>query len=257
MVGRLHRPDLLREDVPSSGSRWVNHSRRILSGLLTGVIAAAIASPASAQNGVYQPLSQATPPGVAARWAGIQGKARGRSFQPVRIHLPSRGNVTLYAGSPQRAVLLPAPAQAGVMVGGVYRLKLSRMPEFPGIELYPSIEIIDRLHPPAGMAERFPVPVEFTEEEIDLVLSGRMVTKVIYLEQPQLAGEEELTHPMRVRTISPRRNLLTAADRLGRPLVIIRLGGRLPDIHGRDTGFYGNGGPITLPKTKTLKRENR
>jgi len=257
MLGRLHRPDLPRKDVPSSRSRNVNHSRRILSGLLTAVVALASVTPASAQNGVYQPLSQATPPGVTARWAGIQGKARGRSFQPVRIQLPSRGNVTLYAGSPQRAVSLPAPAHAGVMVGGIYRLKLSRMPEFPGIELYPSIEIIDRLHPPTGMAWRFPVPIEFIEEELELAISGRMITKVIYLEQPQLAGEEELTRPMRVRMISPRQNLLTAADRLGRPLVIIRLGGRLPDIDGRDAGFYGNGGPIILPKSQTRKREKR
>jgi len=224
---------------------------------LTVIASAAIASPASAQNSVYQPLSQTTPPGITARWAGIQGKARGRSFQPVRIDLPSRGNVTLYAGSPQRAVSLPAPAQAAVMVGGVYRLKLSRMPEFPGIELYPSIEIIDRLHPPAGMAERFPVPIEFTNDELELAISGRMVTKVMFLEQPQLVGEQEATHPIQVRTISPRRNLLTAADRLGRPLVIIRLGSRLPDIHGSDTGFYGNGGPIKLPKTQIPRRENR
>ena len=72
-------------------------------------------------------------------------------------------------------------------VGYLFRVRVSDMPEFPGQSLYPSIEVIDRLHPPRGKVDKFPIPVELSADEIRLALSGRMITKVVYLEQPQLA----------------------------------------------------------------------
>ena len=53
--------------------------------------------------------------------------------------------------------------------------------------MYPTIEVINRLYPPQGLENHFPVPVHFTLEELEMALSGRMVTRVIYLEDPQSA----------------------------------------------------------------------
>jgi len=222
--------------------------------LLSVFLLLACATAAEAQsggfNGLYQPLNQLTPPGTAGYWAGALGRASDRFFQPIHVQLPSTGIVTFYDGTAQRPVSLSTPALAGVAVGRIYRLRISDMPEYPGIELYPSIEILDRLHPPPGKKYDFPVPVQLTAEEIDLALQGRLVTKVMYLEQPQLASPQ----PIEVRTVPSHRNLLADADRLGRPMLIIRVGGRLPDPQGDDPGFFGTGARVSLPANQPAAR---
>jgi hypothetical protein len=192
---------------------------------------------------LYFPLNQTTPPGVAGYWKSVYDPPS-LGFQPLRVELPTTGDVTVFAGAPMQAVKQSAPAQMSVAVGHTYRLRISHMPEFPGIELFPSIEVLDRLHPPASRADEFPVPIEFTYDEIQFAVEGRLVTKVVYLEQPQLASLDEVQKPLSVLTIPMSRNLLAEADRFGRPLAIIRLGGRLPDAHRPDPAFFGTGGPL-------------
>jgi hypothetical protein len=172
-------------------------------------------------------------------------------FQPVKIVLPSQGKVTVFTRAEADANVQSAPAGVAVAVGHTYRLRLSDMPEFPGAELYPTIEILDRLHPPAGKAEQFPVPIEFTEEEIEFALDGRLVTKVVYLEQPQLAPPETLRPPKGIRSVPASRNILAEADHHGRPMVLVRLGSRIPDADTIEREFYGPGAPVRSLETQT------
>lgn len=192
----------------------------------------------------HQPLNQRTPPGVAAQWMAFQGKATPLYFQPVRVELPTSGQVTVFGPSPQQSPQLTAPATAAMAVGHLYRLRISHMPEYPGAELYPTIELLDHLHPPPGRASEFPIPVQFTAEEINFALEGRLVTKVLYLEQPNLADPREQERPMRVTTMANGRNLLAEADLLGRPMLIVRLGSRTPDTVAPDPTFYGTAAPV-------------
>jgi hypothetical protein len=195
----------------------------------------------------YQPLDQRTPPGVAAYWTAFQGKATPGWFQPVRFELPTGGNVTLFNASPDQPFELAAPARAGLLVGHLYRLKIADMPEFPGIELYPTIEVLDRLHPPPGREADFPVPVPFTRDEIERALTGGLVTKVVYVEQPQLASARDAVGVMLpVETVPSHLNLLSVADQRGRPLLIVRLGGRIPDVRTPDPTFWGTGAPVQV-----------
>jgi hypothetical protein len=216
------------------------------------ITAAVLSLPAFAQTPAnvgrwYQPLHHQMPPGAAAYWTPFQGKATPCWFQPVRIELPAGGNVTFYNFSPSAPVPLAAPAQAGLLVGHVYRLRISDMPELPGVELYPSIEVLDRVHPPPGLESEFPVPVPFTTDEIEQALAGGLVTKVIYLEQPQVAVPRQSDGLMLpVQTLSPSVNLLGVADQLGRPLLIVRLGGRVPDAHNSDPTFWGTNAPVQV-----------
>lgn len=196
------------------------------------------------QTGKYTPFDQNLPLGVTADWSLKRQRGPIPYFQPVSIILPSQGKVTLYSRADVQPVELPAPAGARVAVGAMYRLRLSDMPEFPNEELYPTIELLDRLHPPAGKEEQFPVPIEFTAEEIEMAIEGRLVTKVVYLEQPQLALPTSLREELKIRTIEPSRNLLVEADKLGRPMVLVRLGSRTPGEHSDDRGFYGPGAPV-------------
>ncbi|MBC7816664.1 MAG: DUF11 domain-containing protein, partial [Planctomycetaceae bacterium] len=178
-------------------------------------------------------------------WVRTGGRVNGFEFQPVRVELPSEGKVTWFLGARDD---VKEAAQVKLAVGQSYRVKLSDMPEFPGIELYPSVEMLDRLHPPAGHADTFALPLAFTIEELEAAVEGRMVTKVIYVEQPQLALPFELTTDIAIRTVNARANLIEEADKSGRPLALIRLGGRIPALNETQGAFFGNGAPVLASK---------
>jgi len=232
--------------------------RRLEVALLAGLLALLFSSTASAQfkgaEGRYHPLNQQTPPGTAGLWSAIMNPAAARYHQPVRVELPRGGQVTFFAGPERRAVAQPAPAVAGVAVGHVYRLRISDMPQYPGIDLFPTIEILDRLHPPAGKLFDFPVPVQITPDEIDLALQGNLVTKVIYLEQPQLADPRPQSDLVGATVVAANQNALVEADRRGRPMVILRMGGRVPSRQDGDARFFGSGAKITLPPKSAAQK---
>lgn len=195
----------------------------------------------------HQPLDQATSPGVAAQWAGMSGRVSAW-MQPIRIIVDGEAEVSVYHGRPIRPATMASPFQLGVQVGHSYRLRISQMPQLPGVEIYPTIEVIDRLHPPAGQKHNFPIPVHIDRSDIELALGGNLVTRVVYLEQPQLAAPFELDEATRTRDVEPNSNALSEADRYGRPMVIVRIGGRLPSPRGEPAIFFGTGGPVTASK---------
>lgn len=227
-----------------------------VSALLPAVLLLALRpSPAGAQEGRYVPLDQNAPVGRVGLWVGQFGKGLAGVLQPVQIGLPTKGKVTVYNGGRETGIDLGSPAQFSVGVGFVYRLRIADMPEFPGIELYPTIEMIDRLHPPPGRSQDFPIPVRFSAEEIESALDGRLVTKVVYLEQPQLAVTGDLTQAMLSRFLPPDRNLLIEADRSGRPMILVRLGGRTPDDSQPDAEFFERPAPFRLAEIQSRTGE--
>src|SRR4029077_13133437 len=133
------------------------------------------------------------------------------------------GEVAFYTGPECRATALAAPAVVGLRGGSTYRLKISNLADFPGVELYPTLELLDRLHPPRGREIDFAIPITLTAEEIESALDGRLVTKVIYLEQPDRAAPVRNATADRVRLVRPKDNALAIADEAGRPMVIVRL----------------------------------
>ena len=217
--------------------------------LLT-LLSASAGAQAPAGNGVYHPLDQRTPPGRAGRWSGIAGHITPGYFQPVRVELPEPGTVTFFNGSRHRTLDLQAPGQVRLAVGEVYRLRRAGMHSVRGLDLYSWVEVFDPLHPPAGQLDRAPLPIQFTDEEIRFALDGRMVTKVVYLEEPRLAPAVDTPSPLPVRNVSNRKNLIAEADLVGRPMAVIRLGGRLPDINGPDSAFFGSGAPVQAIPTR-------
>jgi uncharacterized repeat protein (TIGR01451 family) len=198
------------------------------------------------EAGGYVPIDQYAPVGRIGRWSGIIGKRLEGTFQSVQVTVPTAGKVTVYNGGPQTGFTLDGPAQFTIGVGCVYRLKIASMPEFPGVELYPTIEIFDRLHPPPGREAEFPIPIPITADEVQKAINGGMVTKVIYLEQPQFAVTGDLAPALLNRVLPPDRNLLIEADRRGRPMVLLRLGGRIPDEGRPEDGFFLPPAPLQI-----------
>jgi hypothetical protein len=177
-------------------------------------------------------------------------------MQAVRFELPgSDGSVSVYTGPQGDTLPLTDSRVVSLRVGSVYRLKIGDLVDFPGAELYPTVELIDRLHPPRGREIEFAIPISLTAEEISLALDGRLVTKVIYLEQPDRATPSPGSNAARSRIADPRDNPIALADEAGRPMAIIRIGGRAPDAANLDSGFYGTGAPVLLPEQPAGARE--
>lgn len=169
------------------------------------------------------------PPGAIGNLRLLRGGPLSGYFQPVRIRAPEGARIALAeeAGFNEGG---SNSALVGMLIGPVYRLRVSGFsPADPSHEVFPTVEIIDRLYPPAGMALRYPVPIELTAEELRMADEGMFVTRVIYVENPSQAlpvddrpGEQQWVEAP--RGADP----LVVADELGRPIAILRIGGRVP-----------------------------
>ncbi len=170
------------------------------------------------------------PPGSVGSAQLLRGGPLPGHFQAVEVSGPEASQLALavdgFFEPPQ-----PAPLRAGLLVGNVYRLKVTHIPFREGQEVFPSIEIINRLYPPEGSETRFPIPIQLTREELELALRGQFVIRVIYLENPRTAlpRREDLDH-QRYFEVGPGQDPLEVADSLGRPMAILRIGSRVPEL---------------------------
>lgn len=122
---------------------------------------------------------------------------------------------------------LMTPARYNFPQGAIYRLKLTSIPGRPGVELYPTIEIGPSTPRTEAYLAHNMIPMELSEEDLDQILSGNFVTKVIYLPDPEhqelaLAGIETLVSTRLDPGVDP----IVEADRKGSILAIIRVGNK-------------------------------
>jgi uncharacterized repeat protein (TIGR01451 family) len=170
----------------------------------------------------------------------------------IRLVAPPGTQATFFQGRPQGRPF-DAPVVFGVRPGYVYRLEISHWPTRPGVSFFPTLEVRGSLElPPHQGARCFPAPLVLTEADIEAVVAGSMVTKVIYLENPCRA------EPVPTRPDQPLETDLPAAvDPLkeararGRPVVVVRLGGRLL-FSPEDLAHESVPGTILLPGEKVL-----
>jgi len=192
---------------------------------------------ASAQ-GPWHYLNKADmPPGVIGLRQLDRGGPLPGYFQPVEVTAPAGSLISIAADG---AFTEPKPAKllAGMLIGQVYRLKIGNLPGHEGEEIFPTIEVIDRLYPPPGQAARFPIPIELTAEELRFALDGRYVLRVIYLEDVHTAPPlRDEPGKQRYFEIAPGQDAMQAADRLGRPMAILRMGSRVPLADEDQTRF--------------------
>jgi hypothetical protein len=197
------------------------------------------------EAGVHYLHHGVMPPGAIGSRQLQRGGPLPGFFQPVEVKAPPGALISLAIGQ-QFDAGQAAPCRAGLLIGSVYRLRVTHIPRAEGLEVFPTIEVIDRLYAPLGQEARFAIPVELTQAELEMSLAGRFVTRVIYLEDPQKAlpvasggGAQSWFDA------GPNRDPLAVADGLGRPVAILRMGGRLPDAR-HDPGFFF-GSPPWLP----------
>ncbi|QEH32782.1 hypothetical protein OJF2_12630 [Aquisphaera giovannonii] len=198
------------------------------------------ASPAAAPPGT----AVITPEGHAPE-AG--GPVLSPSTQVVRFDGPPGLGVEVLAPSP-----MPVPpgdgagiATVGLERGVGYRLRLTNITERPGAELFPAIEVVGHLHRPREIdPSKYPIRVVFTDEELWGVIDrGRLLTKVIYLEEPEQAIPIKLPKDrIPVVPLNPTEQPLKVAQALGRVMAIVRVGGRRPSVEEIQAGATGDVG---------------
>ncbi len=168
-------------------------------------------------------------------------------FQPVRLIVPGNALVSV-AENGKFSAAQPHELKVGLLVGRIYRFRVSNIDGWEEIEVFPSVEVLSRLHPPESLRWRYPIPVVLTEEDLRLAIEGRLVTRVVYLEDPhQAAPIAQRPDEQPFYDADPSENILMTADRLGRPMLIVRLGSRVPtdDIDSRN--FLFDSPPVQWP----------
>ncbi|MEO1497794.1 MAG: hypothetical protein AAFV43_11650 [Planctomycetota bacterium] len=119
------------------------------------------------------------------------------------------------------------PGRQDFPQGAIYRLKLQNIPGRAGVTLYPTLEVAPVTPRTDAFLAHAPVPVQFTEEDFDQVMSGNFVTKVIYLPDPEfqelaLSGVETLVSTRLDPGVDP----ISEADRRGSILAVLRIGSK-------------------------------
>jgi uncharacterized repeat protein (TIGR01451 family) len=117
------------------------------------------------------------------------------------------------------------------------------------------IEIVGHLHRPAGIDPgKYPIRIVLTEQDFEEAAdNGRLVTKVIYLEDPDHALP--LTTPkdlIPIVALNPTEDPTKVGAKLGRVMAIVRLGGRRPmpeELYAESLGAAGGLGGTPCPFT--------
>ncbi|MEE2938334.1 MAG: hypothetical protein VYA84_20285 [Planctomycetota bacterium] len=179
------------------------------------------------QYGAIGPQMPSTPPTMQLTFGQPEG-------MQIRYDVSGAG---LFDSEP-----LVVPARQNFPQGGLYRVKLTNIPAREGVELYPTVELAYANPRTGAYLAHNSVPIQFTEEDFDQVLTGNFVTKVIYLPDPDFQGPALAGIDTLVSTrLDPGIDPIVEADRRGSILAIIRLGDKDVEMAGADSLATGTG----------------
>lgn len=231
----------------------------IVAGLGALALGGPPSSPSSLNQGILPVPGQGPPGAVAAVGAyPIVGQTTSivipnpAPLVAGKFLVPAGVRVTLFPGS-ELSKMYDAPIVVGMRPGYVYRFELTNLPYNPGKSLYPEVELRGVLVPRPGMKYMdYPIPLLFTQADIERVLRGALITKVIYLEDPEKAIPAATQPDFPIETLDGSvPEALKNAYANGRMMAIVRLGDRKPSVQELQT--VANSGTLLLPGEKYLK----
>jgi len=190
-------------------------------------------APGGTAAGIHRIYTADSPPGVVGaarlqRWGAVGGY-----YQPVAFRGPESTDFAMAVdGVFQEPATSASPLHAGLLIGAVYRFKVTAIPGYEGEELYPTVEVIDRTYPPHHLAARYPIPINLELDDLLAALAGQLVTRVIYLEDATAALPVATTpESAQALDVGAHQDPLHVADTLGRPVAIVRIGSLTPPSH--------------------------
>lgn len=185
---------------------------------------------------------------------GVTGPGPGISMYQPGVPTAGRNSQVVFLGPEEGMIVtwdvsmpghfdsepLICPGRYNFPQGAIYRLKLTNIPGRVGAELYPTLEVGPAMPRTEAFLAHNAIPVQFSQEDFDQVLSGNFVTKVIYLPDPEyqelaIGGIETLVSSRLDPGVDP----ITEADRRGAILAVVRLGNKdeeLPSEEADDGG---------------------
>jgi uncharacterized repeat protein (TIGR01451 family) len=206
-------------------------------GLLPWVALLAVALPVPMAHAQYPPPHPFPPPVEPLMY--------------VRFAGPAGVRVTFYRGQPNGETFT-VPFTAGFRPGYVYRMRMSNLPDQPeGFSLYPSLEVRSVFQlPPGQRAVNFPAPIVLTDD-VERVLAGALVTRVVSLEDPEraLPVVTKPDRPLEIQ-VPPGRDPLQVALERAQPFMIFRIGQR--EFSPEEIAHQTVPGTVLLPGDRFL-----
>jgi hypothetical protein len=182
------------------------------------------------------PFPGGRPPGAVAAIGALTGNevGPGAGFSigrtQVRFVGPSGMKVAWLTQAPDgkpvySAPMVEAPGRYNFLQASIYRLKLTSIEKRPGLEVYPTLEVVPCNHKTQAFLSHSAVPVDFTDEDFQEVADGKYLIKVIYLPDPQFQ-ELAAAGPLEISStrLEPGADPILEAQRRGSILLVIRMG---------------------------------
>lgn len=147
-------------------------------------------SPGNASEG-----TSVVPAGIANDESGLAASPKQHvkhDLVQLRVVYPDDVRLTLqgHDGRFDTSKAWVLPAKINLPAGGRYRFKLDQIPGRDGATLFPIVEIPEKTDATARFFEANAVVFGITEEELDRILSGDSMTKVVYNPDPEFAEQE-------------------------------------------------------------------
>ena len=120
---------------------------------------------------------------------------------------------------------IEAPGRYNFPQAAIYRLKLSNIEGRPGLEIYPTMEVVPCNPKTEAFLAHSAVPIDFTNEDFRQIADGNYLVKVIYLPDPQYqdvagTGTDEILSTR----LEPGADPIQEALRRGSILIVLRMG---------------------------------
>ncbi|MGF1583072.1 MAG: hypothetical protein ACFCD0_27445 [Gemmataceae bacterium] len=184
-----------------------------------------------------------------------QVSQRPRRYIPPPLYLRVDGlegmRVTFYRGVGKPAELV-SPFRIAIRPGYVYRIKISNIAGFPGLEVHPTLDVRGSLRPDSKIKPSdYPATLRFTKEDFARIRAGSYVKKVLALERPSMAvAETSIPEAPLTFRVGVGEDPLKVAEQRAVPFLIMRMGQRTrTEKELEDAGLAGT---ILLPGETTL-----
>src|SRR5260370_16549775 len=131
------------------------------------------------------------PPGAVAALPGLENQPRFPTQRTqVRFVRPSFMEVSWFTQGPDGKPSysdnpIHVPGRYNFLQGAIYRLRLRNIEGRPGLEVYPTLEVVPTNYKTEAFLAPTSVPVSFTDEDFKQIAHGNYVAKLISLPHPQ------------------------------------------------------------------------
>lgn len=199
-------------------------------GGLTAGVSASQAASYGRRTGQVPPPPYVGPPGAVAAVGAMPGGMPPMANSRSSVRFLGQDGMKVSWLAPTATGIgfssrLEVPGRYNFLQGAVYRLKLSDIPKRPGLELYPTIEVVSQNPKTTTYLAHSAIPLTFTDDDFEQVVSGNFVVKVVYLPDPQFqdlatAGPDEVVSTRLDPGVDP----VQEAQRRGSVMLIVRMG---------------------------------